>query len=292
MGEAVEEDFKLIHMTIGFIGQGWIGKNYANDFEKRGYQVVRYALEPEYSANREKIRQCDMVFIAVPTPTTPAGFDDSIVRDALSLVGEGCTAVIKSTIVPGTTARLQADYPDIIVLYSPEFLSEATAAYDAANPFSNIIGLAADDEPHRAAAQKVLAVLPKAPFERICASSEAELIKYAHNLNGYFQIQLSNILYDAAQALGASWQNIEPAIAADPYISNRYSKPVHKTGRGAGGGCFIKDFAAFRETYGALVPDDARGKELLEALERKNIDLLKKSGKNLELLRGVYGEGI
>jgi UDPglucose 6-dehydrogenase len=292
MGQPLERNIKLIYMTIGFIGQGWIGRNYADDFEKRGHAVVRYALEPEYSANGEKIRHCDIVFIAVPTPTTPAGFDASIVRSALSLVGPGNVAVIKSTVVPGTAARLQAEYPDAVVLYSPEFLSEATAAHDAANPFSNIIGLTVDDEPHRAAADKVLAVLPKAPFAHVCTSTEAELIKYAHNLNGYFQIQLSNILYDAAQALGASWQNVEPAIAADPFISNRYSKPVHKTGRGAGGGCFIKDFAAFREMYVALMPDDARGKEMLAALEQKNIDLLKKSGKDSELLRGVYGEDI
>ncbi len=30
-------------MKIGFIGQGWIGKNYADDFEHRGYRVVRYS---------------------------------------------------------------------------------------------------------------------------------------------------------------------------------------------------------------------------------------------------------
>ena len=30
---------------IGFIGQGWIGKNYADDFVERGYDVVRYDLE-------------------------------------------------------------------------------------------------------------------------------------------------------------------------------------------------------------------------------------------------------
>ena len=28
-------------MKIGFIGQGWIGKNYADDFDARGYAVVR-----------------------------------------------------------------------------------------------------------------------------------------------------------------------------------------------------------------------------------------------------------
>lgn len=38
-------------MLIGFIGQGFIGKNYADDFENRGYEVVRYALEEPYLKN-------------------------------------------------------------------------------------------------------------------------------------------------------------------------------------------------------------------------------------------------
>ena len=40
---------------IGFIGQGWIGKHYADDFEKRGYEVIRYALEEPYRANRARV---------------------------------------------------------------------------------------------------------------------------------------------------------------------------------------------------------------------------------------------
>jgi len=58
---------------IGFIGQGWIGKNYADDFEKRGYEIVRYALESPYIDNKEKIKECDIVFIAVPTPQHSQG---------------------------------------------------------------------------------------------------------------------------------------------------------------------------------------------------------------------------
>ena len=81
-------------MTIGFIGQGFIGKNYADDFERRGFSVTRYSLEEPYRGNKEKIKECDIVFIAVPTPTTPEGFDDSILRGVLPLVKEGKTAVI------------------------------------------------------------------------------------------------------------------------------------------------------------------------------------------------------
>ena len=56
-------------MKIGFIGQGFIGKNYANDFENRGFEVVRYALENGYHVNKNGISDCDITFVAVPTPT-------------------------------------------------------------------------------------------------------------------------------------------------------------------------------------------------------------------------------
>ncbi len=276
-------------MKIGFIGQGWIGKNYATDFENRGYKTVRYALEAEYVGNKEKIRDCDIVFIAVPTPTTPQGFDPSIVEESLTLVGQGKVAVLKSTILPGTTKRLQEGHPNITVVYAPEFLSEATAAEDAAHPFANIVGLAQESAAARAAAESVMGVLPSAPFTLICTSTEAEFIKYSHNLNGYFQVMLANVLYDASQMLGAKWDVVRTALDNDPYIANRYGNPIHKSGRGAGGGCFIKDFAAFHELYVKLCPDDVRGHAMLAALEAKNIDLLTSTSKDLHLLKGVYG---
>ena len=73
---------------IGFIGQGYVGKNYGDDFEWRGFKVVRYSLEKPYIENKDKIKECDIVFVAVWTPTTPKGFDLSIVESVLPLVGE------------------------------------------------------------------------------------------------------------------------------------------------------------------------------------------------------------
>lgn len=109
-------------MKIGFIGQGWIGKNYANDFESRKYDVVRYAIEEPYIHNKGKISECDIVFIAVPTPTTDKGFDDSYIREVIKLVGKGKIAVIKSTIIPGTTESIQAENPNIFVVHVQNLL--------------------------------------------------------------------------------------------------------------------------------------------------------------------------
>src|SRR5690242_15193207 len=93
------------HKKIGFIGQGFVGKNQADDFERRGYEVVRYALEEPFVKNKDKIKECDMVFIAVPTPTTPEGFDYSLVEQVISLVEKGKIVVVRSTILPGTTQK-------------------------------------------------------------------------------------------------------------------------------------------------------------------------------------------
>jgi UDP-glucose 6-dehydrogenase len=117
-------------IKVGFIGNGYVGKHIADDFEHRGLTVVRYALETPYDKNKDAVGACDIVIVAVPTPTTPEGFDGRIVEDVLAYVQSGKIVVIKSTVTPGTTKRLQEKYPDLTLLFSPEFLREANAADD------------------------------------------------------------------------------------------------------------------------------------------------------------------
>ena len=276
-------------MKIGCIGQGWIGKNYANDFEARGYDVVRYALEEPYLANKESVATCDIVFIAVPTPTTPEGFDYSAIRGVLPLVGAGKIAVIKSTILPGTTEALQELFPDIFVLHSPEFLVETSAAYDAAHPQRNIIGIPRTDARYREKAEAVLGVLPDAPYAKVMSAQDAEFVKYAGNCFLFTKVMFMNMLFDVVRSTNSDWGNVREALIHDPRVGTSHADPVHKSGRGAGGHCFIKDFEAFREMYRTNV-NDPYGNTLLAALKDKNIELLVNSGKDLDLLEGVYGD--
>lgn len=286
--------YSMHKMRIGFIGQGWIGKNYADDFERRGYEVVRYSLEPAYLGNKDSIGTSDVVFIAVPTPTTEQGFDASIVSEALSLVGEGKIAVIKSTLLPGTTETLQDAYPKIVVLCSPEFLREASAAEDAAHPARNLIGIPRDTETHKKAAATVLALLPPAPYVRVMSARAAELTKYAGNVFLALKVVFANVLYDLSDNLGVAYQEVQEALAADTRIGPSHLSPVNASGhsstpgRGAGGHCFIKDLEAFRQVYVACM-DDEKGIDFLNALVRKNTELLRMSNKDLDLLEGVYG---
>jgi nucleotide sugar dehydrogenase len=276
-------------MRIGFIGQGWIGKHYADDFEARRYDVVRYALEAQYLENKEAIKQCGIVFVAVPTPTTKDGFDISYVRDALTSVAPHSSVIIKSTMVPGTTESLQKENPQIYLFHSPEFLVEKTAAYDAAHPNRNIVGIPIDNPIYRAKAENILKILPDAPYEHIMHSKDAEFVKYAGNCFLFTKVIYMNLLYDLVAATGGDWQSIRDALVHDPRIGLSHTEPEQDGGRGAGGHCFIKDFEAFRETYDAYV-HDGFGSNVLKSLAEKNIHLLKNSGKDVDLLLEVYGD--
>lgn len=278
-------------LKVGFIGQGWIGKNYADNFEQRDFNIVRYSMEEEHKHNGDEIAKCDIVFIAVPTPSTPQGFNFDILNGVIKKVGKGKIAVIKSTVLPGTTEIIQKDNPEIFVLHSPEFLTEATAAYDAANPTRNIIGIPEMTEEFKARAKLVVDSLPYAPYVSICHSRDAEMIKYGGNNWFYFKVVFMNMLYDLAKELGCNWEAIRDGMAADPRIGRTHLDPVHKNGRGAGGHCFIKDFAALTQIYKEKIGDEL-GIKLLEAMKEKNLDLLLSSDKDLDLLQGVYGDDV
>ncbi|HEV7449308.1 MAG TPA: hypothetical protein VGP13_02085 [Candidatus Paceibacterota bacterium] len=295
-------------MIIGFIGQGFIGKSYADDFEKRGYSIVRYALEEPYRANKEKLQECDVVFIAVNAGTRPSGslrddghpavaYDDSNVRSTPALARPGAIVVIKSTLPPGLTASIQEQYPDRIILHSPEFLLETTAAKDASSPERNIIGIPKDTPEHQSAAQQVMDILPKAPYERIVAARDAEFIKYGGNAYLNVKIVFSNVLFQLVEKYGGDWEVIREVIGKDPRIGSSHmdlslkdDPPDVYRRRGAGRSCFIKDWAMLSELYAEAFPTDHSAIAALRGLEYKNAKLLREFDRYVDLLEGVYGK--
>ncbi len=294
--------------TIGFIGQGFIGKAYADDFEARGHRVVRYGLQPEYVGNKDAIQTCDIVFVAVNAATVPSGelrddghpavrYDDSNVRSVIALTKPGAIVVVKSTLPPGMTASLHEQYTDRIVMHSPEFLLETTAATDATHPERNIVGIPVDSPEYRDAAQRVLEVLPKAPVEIITGAENAELIKYGSNAYLYLKIVFSNIFFQLVEKHGADWEVVRAGIAADPRIGPSHMDLHLKDDpagtyrrRGAGRSCFIKDWAELSEMFAKEFPDDANAIQALRGLEYKNVELLKEFDRYMNLVEGVYGK--
>ncbi len=294
-------------MKIGFIGQGFIGKSYADDFEGRGLSVVRYGLQPEYVGNKEIIKGCDLVLIAVPAPTLPTSelrndshpkvrFEDKNIREGVGLTKQGAVVVIKSTMPPGTTESIQEQYPDRIILHSPEFLLETTAAKDASSPERNIVGIPKETSAHRVAAEQFLSLLPKAPYTLICDAKTAELIKYGSNAYLFTKIVFSNMFFQLVEKYGADWEVVREAIGRDPRIGPAHMdlhlkdepEGVYRR-RGAGRSCFIKDWAQLSELYAQELPEDTNTIQALRGFEYKNAELLREFDRYVNLLEGVYG---
>lgn len=281
-------------ISVGFIGQGFIGKNMADDFAARGYRVIRYDDE-NYAANKDSIKTCDFVFIAVPTPSTPHGFDDSILWEVIKLIGDGKTAIIKSTIKIGTTEKIQRKYPKKYILHSPEFLTEKNAVYDTKFPVRNIVGYTDKSKPKAAA---VLKLLPTAPHNFLVGSREAELVKYMGNNFLFLKVIFANIVYNLARRKKVDYSVVAEIVGYDQRIGSSHLAVVHQSGprskpsgRGAGGHCFIKDMSAFVEMFQEEPVKNREDKLVLEFLNQTvklNNQLLLDTKKDLDLLRGVY----
>jgi len=273
-------------LLIGFIGQGFIGKNYANDFKKRGFNIIRYDLE-KYKNNKNKIKNCDIVFIAVPTPTTPKGFDFKILKSVFSLIGKNKIAIIKSTIKIGTTRNLQKKFKKITIMHSPEFLTEKNAAKDAKSPQKNIIGiLSLNNKTLIKKAGIILNILPTSPYNKIILAEEAELIKYGNNSFLYFKVLFFNILYDLAKKHNLNYENIKNALIKDSRIGPSHTNIKDSGGRGAGGHCFLKDFEIFIN----MLKDVNLKKQtkVCKELRNLNLDYLINSNKDIDLIKSIY----
>jgi UDP-glucose 6-dehydrogenase len=142
----------------------------ANDFEERGFDIIRYDLD-KYKNNKEEIKKADIVFVAVPTPSIKRKFDSSILEEAIQATAPGQKVVIKSTVIPGTTDRLQKQYPDRYFFHSAEFLTEKKAKDDTKNPSRNVIG---STEISKHYAQDIMSILPKS-IEIYCTARQSEL---------------------------------------------------------------------------------------------------------------------
>ena len=94
-----------------------------NGFEKIGHKVKYH--DVKFYTNIEDVLDTEVCFVSVPTHSNEDGScDTSIVESTLDSLPNGFTAVIKSTVVPGTTQRYHEKYPNLKIAYSPEFLVE------------------------------------------------------------------------------------------------------------------------------------------------------------------------
>ncbi len=259
---------------VGIMGIGMVGGATARYFESKGIKPFLYD-PPRGLDSKEEINKAEMVFICVPTPydDEKGGFDLSFVRQAISILNGEKIVVLKSTILPGSTDDLQAEFPQHKILFNPEFLTEVTADQDMKFPDRQIVGYT---EKSFNVAKDLMLLLPLAPFERIVPAKVAEIVKYFNNTWFATKVIFANQVYDVCGKLNADYDLIAECASADKRVGPSHLQVLHKGYRGYGGKCLPKDTRAFIQLGERLGVD----LKLLKMVEEINNDLIGKQGMN------------
>jgi len=257
---------------IGVIGVGMVGGAVSRYFKLRGSKVFLYDKFKKLGSP-EEVNQAEIIFICVPTPFKKrTGFDLAAVNDAFKIVTGKKTIVLKSTVWPGTTQEFQKKYPQHKILFNPEFLSEKTADKDMCHPDIQIIGVT---NKSRGVAKSVLKILPKALFAKIVRSTEAEMVKYFHNVHGALKVVFANQIFDLCQKLKIDYDVVKECSAASKHIlTDMYLNVLFGNYRGYGGSCFPKDIRALIQ-FGDKIGVDLT---LFKTAEKLNNKLLRSQG--------------
>ncbi|NCG08487.1 MAG: nucleotide sugar dehydrogenase [Verrucomicrobia bacterium] len=201
------------------------------------------------------IREADMIFMSVNTPTKTYGAGAGRAADLryiekcarkIAEVSEGDKIVVEKSTLPVRTAESiktilhsNAKGRNFQILSNPEFLAEGTAIADLENPDRVLIG--GDQSPEGLAAiQKLVDVYAAwVPREKILTTNlwSSELSKLTANAFLAQRISSINAISALCEATGANVDEVAHSIGTDSRIGPKFLK----SSVGFGGSCFQKD---------------------------------------------------
>lgn len=271
-------------MNISIFGLGYVGAVTAGCLTEKGHKVVGVdvqsskvdafnagrspIIEPELDALLERarsealldattdvrraIRETELSIVCVGTPSLASGrlsldFVRKVteqIRDALNAAEKCHTLIFRSTMLPGSTRQLVADFlKDLVeegrlqVLYCPEFLREGTAVRDFRQPSLAVLGTQDGTAPNDMKLATLLGGNPE--FLRW---DEAEMIKYACNYFHAIKVGFANEIGRLSKGLGVDGARVMDVVCKDSKlnISSYYMRP----GNPFGGSCLPKDVSA------------------------------------------------
>ena len=135
---------------IGVIGKGFVGTAVVHGFTCEpsfNAQIKVYDKKPDLCTHslKQTINESDFIFISVPTPSNLDGsINTDILHDLLIEIdkqyNDGGIILIRSTVLPGTTKSLSDEFPNLRLVFNPEFLTERNANADFINQSRIILG--------------------------------------------------------------------------------------------------------------------------------------------------------
>ena len=254
-------------MKIGIIGQGYVGTALKEGFQDF-YQVETYDKYDLGKSTHSKISDIvelsDVIFVCVPTPMRQDGSCyTGIVEEVIREINEnanGQIVVIKSTVPPGTTDRINQEYTHSTVIFNPEFLTEANFIQDFKNQSRIILG--GDRKGTNIVRQIYSRIFPNATIVKTGAK-HAEMVKYFTNCFLASKVSFANEMYNICNQLDLDYDKIVEYATYDERLGkSHWAVPGPDGDFGYGGHCLPKDLSAIVsefDTYG-----------LLEAVEQVN----------------------
>jgi len=278
--------------NIGIVGLGYVGGALSNAYKSKGHEVHTFDVDqnknPSCQSFEEFINNANFIYVAVPTPMISNGECDTriveqVVHD-LCMTDGSKVVVIKSTVPPGTTEKLQLRYPQHTILFSPEFLTEANYLDDYVNQEVTLIGKSslASQEIAEWALTSQLNLMVSTKFGKVVSCATAELYKYTANLFLATKVSFANEMATIAKEAGVDWTDLQQLVINDSRLGTGHWKVPGPDGhKGFGGTCFPKDMSAiihYAHSKGVGTP-------LLEAVWKRNI-FVDRPEKDWEQLKG------
>lgn len=233
---------------IGIIGQGFVG-NSVKEGLKTFFQIETYdIIEKKSSVDNIKIIHdiSDVVFVCLPTPMKQSGECDlSIVKSVLSELNSygKKIVVLKSTVPPGTCDMLSHEYSNLMIVFNPEFLTEANAVNDFINQDRIVLGGNSQES------LQIVEDLFRVAFKEIpilkTSTKTAEMVKYVTNCFLATKVSFANEIYTICKKSEIDYDQMINIVQFDKRMGDSHWKVPGPDGdMGYGGHCFPKDMSA------------------------------------------------
>ena len=256
-------------MKILVIGLGYVGLSNALIFSRKynvvGFDInkhktellqkkISYIQEKDLKKelkNTKKFRvvntlndidlKSDFIIVALPINFVKKNksFDTSPIIELLHKFSKyklKSLIVIKSTVPVGFCDNLRSKFPELDIVFSPEFLREGKSIFDSLNPQRLIIGgKSRKIQKFITATKSILEV--KNPKVILTSNSEAEAIKLFSNAYLAMRVSFFNEVDSFSLKNNLNSRNIINGISSDMRIGDYYNNPSF----GYGGYCLPKD---------------------------------------------------
>lgn len=294
-------------MKIGVIGTGFVGTAFISHMSKNHHIVsydrqyglreftscsessLRFSSEDDVYSYMDGSHPANPVFISVPTPmNTDGSCNTSIVEQVVASINNSSKSVrdvvIRSTVPPGTTAKLSEKYKKTNCFFNPEFLTEMNAVQDFVNQDRIIIGGTNSGNVKKVYTES----FPHVPiFET--DSTTAEMVKYLTNCFLATKVSFANEIFQICESLNIDYNKLIEYATKDKRLGTSHWKvpgPMPSSDgsgkllKGFSGSCFIKDLNAIIVVAKSLGIDP----KIMSAAWDKNLEV--RPEKDWEQLKG------